>query len=90
MELTGKVFKIGELETGEGKNGTWKKLQVVVETNLDTKYPKKVALTLMADLTNYDLKEGETKIFLYDIESREFNSKWYTDVKVWKINNSSE
>lgn len=90
MELTGKVFKIGELETGEGKNGTWKKLQVIVETNLDTKYPKKVALTLMADLTNYDLKEGDTKIFFFDIESREFNSKWYTDVKVWKINNSSE
>ena len=89
MELTGKVFKIGELETGEGKNGTWKKQQVIVEVD-NGKYSKKVALQVWNDLTKYDLKEGETKTFFIDLESREFNSKWFTDVKVWKINNSSE
>lgn len=23
----------------------------------------------------------------YDVESREYNEKWYTDVKAWRINN---
>ena len=31
MELIGKVYKVMPVETGEGKNGTWKKQQVIIE-----------------------------------------------------------
>jgi hypothetical protein len=35
---------------------------------------------------NEMIKEiGKTFVFSIDIESREYNNKWYTDVKAWKI-----
>lgn len=88
MELSGKVFKMMPLETGEGKNGVWKKQQVVIETE-NAKYPKKVAVTLWGDLVgNESISEGKGVSVEFDVESREHNGKWYTDVKVWRINTS--
>ncbi len=89
MELSGKVFKVMPVESGEGKNGTWKKQMVVIETD-GGKYPKKVAVVFWSDLTNSDsFVEGRDISVEFDVESREFNGKWYTDVKAWRINNSN-
>ena len=38
------------VQTGEGKNGTWKKQDFVIET--DGQYPKKVCLTIWGDKFN--------------------------------------
>ena len=32
MELSGKIFKVMPLETGEGKNGVWKKAESPAKT----------------------------------------------------------
>ena len=45
MEIKGKVVQLLDLQTGEGKNGTWKKQEYIIET-LDSKYPKKVSSKL--------------------------------------------
>lgn len=87
MELSGKVFKVLPVESGEGKNGTWKKQQVVIESDSSGKYPKKVAVTFWSDLTeNEAFVEGKDISIEFDVESREYNTKWYTDVKAWRIN----
>ena len=31
------------------------------------------------------LKEGETYIVSVNIESREYNGRWYTDVRAWRV-----
>jgi hypothetical protein len=85
--LSGKIFKVLPLESGEGKNGTWKKQNVIME--IDGKYPKKVVVTLWGDLLNGNFDEGAELSVEYDLESREFNSKWFTDVKAWKINSNT-
>lgn len=86
MELSGKVFKVMPVETGEGKNGTWKKQQVVVETAHD-RFPKKVAIQFWGDLTNHEnFVEGNDISVEFDVESREYMGKWYTDVKAWRVN----
>lgn len=90
MELSGKVFKVMPVESGEGKNGTWKKQQVVIETDSSGKYPKKVCVVFWSDLVNSDsFIDGKDISIEFDIESREYNGKWYTDVKAWKINSSA-
>ncbi|MFN8283106.1 MAG: DUF3127 domain-containing protein [Chitinophagales bacterium] len=90
MELSGKVFKVNPVESGEGKNGTWKKQQVVIEID-NGKYPKKVAMTFWGDLTNSSsFVEGNTISVEFDIESREYNDRWYTDVKAWRINTNNQ
>ena len=89
MELSGKVFKVLPVESGEGKNGTWKKQQVVIETD-GGKYPKKVAVVFWSDLAeNAGFVEGKDISVEFDVESREYNGKWYTDVKAWRINNNA-
>ena len=88
MELSGKIFKVMPLETGEGKNGVWKKQQIIIETTSD-KYPKKVAVQLWGDLTDKGFQEGAEISVEFDVESREYNGKWYTDAKGWRINKNT-
>ncbi len=89
MELSGKVYKVNPVESGEGKNGVWKKQQVVLEID-NGKYPKKVAVVFWGDLVNSDsFAEGRDISVEFEVESREYNGKWYTDVKAWRINNNN-
>ena len=84
MQLTAKLTAILPEQTGAGKNGPWKKQDIIVET--DGQYPKKVCISLWGE--KYDrnlLKIGSKLTISFDIESREFNGKWYTDVKGWKV-----
>jgi hypothetical protein len=53
MELSGKVFKAMPVESGEGKNGVWKKQQIIIEID-NGKYPKKVAVVFWGDLVSSD------------------------------------
>ena len=84
MELEGKIIQINPLQTGEGKNGTWKKQDFIVETN--AQYPKKICISAWGDkIDQFSLKENENVKVSIDIESREYNQRWYTDVRAWKV-----
>lgn len=84
MELEGKIIQINPLQTGEGKNGTWKKQDFIVETN--AQYPKKICITAWGDkIDQFNLTENENVKVSIDIESREYNQRWYTDVRAWKV-----
>ena len=49
-------------------------------------YPKKVCISIWGDkLEGVTLKQGQSYEISFDIESREYNGRWYTDVKAWKI-----
>lgn len=88
MEISGKIIQILELVSGQGKNGTWKKQNVILET--EGQYPKKVCLTLWGDnIDKWALQENDLVKASLDIESREYNGRWYTDVKVWKLEKGS-
>jgi hypothetical protein len=84
MQLTAKLVQLLALQTGEGKNGPWKKQDIIVET--DGTYPKKVCISIWGDKINESvLKVGNTLDIQFDVESREYNNRWYTDCKAWKI-----
>ena len=84
MELTAKLTQLLPLQTGTGKNGQWKKQDIIVET--EGTYPKKVCISIWGDKINESqLKVGSMLKISFDVESREYNGKWYTDVKAWKI-----
>jgi uncharacterized protein DUF3127 len=84
MDIQGKLIKKLEPVTGTGKNGEWRKQDIVIETL--TEYPKKICLTIWGD--KIDLKSyqpGDQIQAFIEIESREWNNKWYTDVKAWRL-----
>ncbi|WP_035669392.1 DUF3127 domain-containing protein [Flavobacterium sp. 83] len=84
MALTATLIQLLPLQSGESKNGTWRKQDVIVET--EGQYPKKICVSIWGDKINESqLQVGNSLIISYELESREFNSKWYTDVKAWKI-----
>ncbi|HLA53584.1 MAG TPA: DUF3127 domain-containing protein [Flavitalea sp.] len=89
MQLTAKLFQLLPLQTGTGKNGQWKKQDIIVET--EGQYPKKVCVSIWGDkIDAQKLKPGAMLTIDFDVESREYNGKWYTDVKAWKIDLASE
>jgi hypothetical protein len=84
MQLTAKLTQLLPLQTGTGKNGQWKKQDIILET--DGQYPKKICVSIWGDKINESvLKIGNSLKIDFDVESREYNGRWYTDVKAWKI-----
>ena len=84
MQITAKLSQLLPIQTGTGKNGEWKKQDIIVET--DGQYPKKVCISIWGDKINEgQLQIGNLLQIDFDIERREYNNKWYTDIKAWKI-----
>lgn len=86
MEIQGKIIQVLPLQSGIGKASgkEWKKQEYVLET-ID-QFPKKICFNLWGDaIDRAQLHEGEDVTVQIDIESREFNGRWYTDVKGWRV-----
>ena len=84
MEIKGKIIQKLELQSGTSKAGNaWKKQEYVLET-MDS-YPRKVKFDFFGDRADqYPLEVGDIITLSYDIESREFNGRWYTDIRGFK------
>lgn len=84
MQLTAKLTQLLSIQTGSGKNGEWKKQDIIVET--EGQFPKRICVSIWGDKINKgQLQIGNELKIDFDIESREYNGKWYTDIKASKI-----
>jgi len=84
MDISGKIIKILPEQTGQGKNGVWKKQDFVIE--IGGKFPKQVCISMWGDKAAAGvLTIGNNVNVSFDVESREFNGKYYTDLKAWKV-----
>lgn len=90
MEITGRVIQILPLQEGTNKSGnTWRKQEFVLET--ESQYPKKVLIMLWGDkVSQFPISEGQKVTAFFDLESREYNGRWYTEVRAWKIGKPDE
>jgi hypothetical protein len=88
MEISGVVVNLLPQQSGQGKNGTWKKQEFILET--PGQYPKKVCLSLWGDkVDEIKISVGDKITASINIESREYNSRWYTEVRAWKVQKES-
>ncbi len=85
MEIQGKLMMLLPLQSGTSAKGEWKKQDAIIET-IET-YPKKVCISFWGDKADElkIIKEGAFIKVYFNIESREYNGKWYTDVRAWKV-----
>jgi hypothetical protein len=85
LEITGKLITLLPETTGQGKNGTWTKREFVIETA--DQYPKKVCISAWGDKADglRNVKIGDEIRVQFNIESREYNERWYTDIRAWRI-----
>jgi single-stranded DNA-binding protein len=85
MEFEGVVFRKLPEVTGSSARGAWKKQDVVFE--LPSEFSRKICVTFFGDRADdaAALQEGDNVTVSVNVESREYNGKWYTDVKAWKV-----
>lgn len=85
MEITGKIVQTLPKQTGNAKNGsTWEKQEYIIE--VPGQYPKKVCFNLWGDkIGKFNIKDGEDLTIAVDVESREYNGRWYTDIRAWNV-----
>ena len=85
MEITGKVVRLGTLTEGTSARGPWRKQDLIIET--EEQYPRTVCLTCWTNQIDEIQKfaPGQSIKAQIEISSREFNGKWYTDVRVWRF-----
>lgn len=90
MEITGKIIQALDEQSGVSKAGNpWKKKIYVLETA--DSFPKKVAFDFFGDkVDQYPLAVGDNVRVSYDIESREYNGRWYTDIHAWRAEKVDE
>ena len=86
MEVVGKIIQVLPAQEGVGRNGNpWKVQPYVLET-LD-QYPRKVHFEVFGEdrIKQNPCEIDQLVTVSFDIESREFNGRWYTSIRAWRI-----
>lgn len=87
MEITGKIIQVLSEQGGVSKTSgkEWRLQAYVLETQ--EQYPKKVHFELFGDdrIKANQCKIDDVVTVSFDIESREFNGRWYTSVRAWRV-----
>ena len=89
MEFEGVVWRVRPQIKGTSARGEWVKQEVVFE--LPGEFNRKICVGFWGDKAQEaaTLKPGETITVSANVESREYNGRWYTEVRAWRINRKS-
>ncbi len=85
MEIEGRIIHVLPEVSGTSKSSgkPWKKREYVLETH--ESYPKKVHFDFFGDRADqFPLKEGDEIRLSFDIESHEYQGRWFTSIRGWK------
>ena len=86
--VEGRIIQKLDIESGQSARGPWQKQNFIIETT-DSQFPRKICIGLWTNqiptLQSYQI--GDMIRAYINIESREFNGRWYTDIRAWKLEN---
>ncbi len=87
MDITGKIIQVLPLQKGVGKTSgkEWQLQSYVLETQ--EQYPRKVCFELFGEdrIKSNPCNLDDIVTVSFDLESREFNGRWYTSVRAWRV-----
>ena len=86
MEITGKIIAVLPERGGVSKTGNeWKIQEYVLETH--EQYPRKICFNVFgADkISQFNIQAGEEMTVSFDINAREYNGRWYNDIRAWRV-----
>jgi hypothetical protein len=85
MEIEGTIHRVLPVVKGQSARGEWQKQEIVIEQPGD--YNRKVCLSFWGDrvMDAAKLREGDKVNVSVNLESREYNGRWFTEVRVWRI-----
>lgn len=85
MEFEGLVYRVLPVVKGQGARGEWTKQEVVFE--LPGEFNRKLCVGFWGEkaIEAGQLKPGEVVEVSINLESREYNGRWYTEARAWKM-----
>lgn len=85
LNVTGRVLQILPLQQGTSKAGKpWKSQMFVLDTG--GQYPKKVPIKLFGEsVDKFPLQVGQEVTASLDLDGREWEGKWFPEIKAWNI-----
>ena len=95
MEVTGVIKQILDVEQGTSKAGKeWKKLNFILESK-DGDYTNTICFDVFGEekVDNFVKfnNVGDNVTVSFNVSSREYNEKWYTQTSAWMVRkNTSE
>ena len=88
MDITGKIIAVLEPRSGVAKasGNPWKIQEYVLET-IGEQYPKKMMFSIFGEdkIQQAAINIGDEVVVSFDINAREFNGRWYNDIRAWRV-----
>lgn len=92
LELEGRIARKLNVQTGTSARGAWSKQEFIFEYQ-EGNFPTQVCMNVwgedkVRDLDKYQV--GDKVKVSFNLSSREYNGRWYTDVRAWRIEPAGE
>jgi hypothetical protein len=87
MDLTGKVIAIMEARGGVSQRtgNSWMTQEYVIE--IPGQFPRKMMFNVFGEerIKQFNIQPGEEITVQFDIDAREFNGRWYNDIRAYNV-----
>lgn len=87
MDITGKIIAACEPRGGVSQRtgNSWKMQEFVLETM--EQFPRKCMFSVFGEdrLREFNIQVGEVLTVSFDIDAREYNGRWYNDIRAWRV-----
>lgn len=87
MELTGRIIAVMEAKVGTSARtgNSWMIQEYVIE--VPGQFPKRCAFSIFGEdrIKQCNIQNGEDLTIQFDIDAKEFNGRWYNDVRAYSV-----
>ncbi len=87
MDLTGKVIAVLQPRSGVSQRtgNQWMTQEYVIE--IPGQYPKKMLFNIFGEdrIKQFNIQMGEDITVQFDIDAREYNGRWFNDIRAYNI-----
>lgn len=92
LELTGRIINKLAVQSGESSRGPWKRQEFILEYQ-EGNYPTQVCINVWGEEKVNELERyavgSDVKVSI-NLSSREYNGRWYSEIRAWRIDMASE
>ena len=91
MEIKGKIIVVLPERSGVSQAGKeWMTQEYVLETQ--DRYPRKMMFSVFGRdrIEQFDIHLGEVITVKFDIDSKEYNGRWYNSITAWQVERENQ
>lgn len=86
MEFEGTVYRIMPVTKGTSARGDWQRQDVIFDYSDGGNFTRKMCVTFFNRPDDVaKLREGSRYQVSVNIDAREYNGRWFTDIRAWRL-----